>query len=555
VVSGFVKLRFLRSTGPVNARRPENPSIKWRGANWRRVLPYIGGATALLLFAVALVILHRHAQAYRPSEVRRALRTLQAWQPFAALGLSAASYLLLTLYDVLALRHIGRPLPYRRVALASFTGYAFSHALGFGSLIGPSVRYRIYTPMGLTAGEVAETSAFVIVTFITGVIAIFPLIVLLDPSSLEVLAISQHASIAIAILGLGLIAGYIAIGWWLERPIRLFGYPLHLPRPRVALAQIILSVVDLLLVATVLYTCLPHPGTVGYPHVLAVYVLAFVAGLVSHVPGGLGVFDAVVLIGFSARLPADQILAGLLAFRVVYQLIPLVGAAVLFGTVEALAARRLFAQVLENTRIWVAAVGPTVLAGCTFTAGVVLLFSNAMPVSATRLRLVETVLPLSVVEISHLIGSITGILLLLLAYRMQLRLRRAWGLSTALLCVGAVSLLLKGVAWEEAFALVLLFLASLPARREFHLWNPPASQQYAPGWFVAIAVVVSAAFWLGLFSYKHLDAVEGWRFAPYDDDARFLRSSIAVALVLLGAAAYGLLSAVWRRWGSVHRSI
>ena len=118
--------------------------------NWRRFLPYIGGIAALLLFAAALVILHSHAQAYRPSEVRRALRTLQAWQPFAALGLAAASYLLLTLYDVLALRHIGRTLPYRRVALASFTGYAFSHALGFGSLIGPSIRYRIYTPMGLS---------------------------------------------------------------------------------------------------------------------------------------------------------------------------------------------------------------------------------------------------------------------------------------------------------------------------------------------------------------------------------------------------------------------
>src|ERR1700722_20719281 len=94
---------------------PEPPLIR----NWRRFLPYLGGIAALLLFAAALVILHSHAQAYRPSEVRRALRTLQAWQPLAALGLAAASYLLLTLYDVLALRHIGRTLPYRRVALAS----------------------------------------------------------------------------------------------------------------------------------------------------------------------------------------------------------------------------------------------------------------------------------------------------------------------------------------------------------------------------------------------------------------------------------------------------
>src|SRR6478672_11406128 len=193
-----------------------------------------------------------------------------------------------------------------------------------------------------------------------------------------------------------------------ERPIRLFGYRLHLPRPRTAVAQILLSVADLSLVAAVLYSCLPHASSVGYPHVLAVFVLAFVAGLISHVPGGLGVFDAVVLVGLSTRLPADQILAGLLAFRVVYHLIPLVSAGALFGAVEVLAARRRFAQSLENLSIWVGDVGPTVLAGCAFMGGVMLLFSNAMPVSSARLRLVETVLPLSVIETSHLMGSIDG---------------------------------------------------------------------------------------------------------------------------------------------------
>ncbi len=458
---------------------------------WRRFLPYVGGIAALLLFAAALVILHKHAQAYRPNEVRRALRTLQAWQPFAALGLTAASYLLLSLYDVLALRHIRRTLPYGRVALASFTAYAFSHALGFASIIGPSIRYRVYTPMGLTAGEVAETSGFVIVTFTIGLVAVFPLIALLDPSSLETLGMSQLGGIWIGMLGLVLVAGYIGLGWWMDRPIVDQSCPWWPRRIRCG--------------------CFGRPL---YP-------------------------------------PADQILAGLLAFRVVYHLVPLVSAGALFGAVEVLAARRRFAQTLENLSIWVSAIGPTVVAGCAFMGGVMLLFSNAMPVSNARLRVVETVLPLSVIETSHLIGSIAGVLLLLLAYGLQERLRWAWAISALVLCVGAVSLILKGLAWEEAIALGLLLLALLPARREYRVSSPSLRQEYAVGWLVAIGVVLATAFWLGLFSYKQLDDAEWWRFTLYDNASRFLRASVAVAVVALGAAAYRLRSAVSGRRSAI----
>jgi phosphatidylglycerol lysyltransferase len=102
----------------------------------------------------------------------------------------------------------------------------------------------------------------------------------------------------------------------------------------------------------------------------------------------------------------------------------------------------------------------------------------------------------------HLIGSIASVLLLLLllAYGVQQRLRWAWALSAVLLCAGAVSVMLKGFAWEEAIALALLLLGLLPARREFHLSSSPPSQQYAAGRFVAVAVVLTTAWWLGLFS-------------------------------------------------------
>ena len=100
--------------------------------------------------------------------------------------------------------------------------------------------------------------------------------------------------------------------------------------------------------------------------------------------------------------------------------------------------------------------------------------------------------------------------------------------------------------------LVLLLLALLPARQEFRRETLPPSEQHAFGWLVAIAVVLTAAFWLGLFSYRHLDDTQWWRFALYDNAARFLRASIAVAIVALGATAYSLVRAArYRRMAAL----
>src|SRR4051794_30408595 len=231
--------------------------------------------------------------------------------------------------------------------------------------------------------------------------------------------------------------------------------------------------------------------------------------------------------------------------------VPLLSAGALFGAVEVLAARQRFAQRVEKISIWVGAVGPTVLAGCVFMGGVTLLFSNAMPVSSARLRLVETLLPLEVIEISHLVGSIGGVLMMVLAYGLQQRSRSAWAISAVLLWVGAVSLMLKGFAWEEASVLALLLLVLLPAGREFHVESSSPPQEYAFGLVVAIGVVLATASWLGLFSYKHLDDAEWWRFTLHDNASRFVRASMAVAVVALGAAAYRLLKGMRYRRGAI----
>ena len=138
----------------------------------------------------------RQVAAYDPEDVRTALTVLSWQRIIAALGLTGASYTLLILYDVLALRHMRKTLPLHRVALASFTSYAFTHSFGFGSLMHETIRYRLYAPLGLRTVDIAEIAAFVNITFMIGLAIMFPLIALFHASALEGMGLPKATSIA-----------------------------------------------------------------------------------------------------------------------------------------------------------------------------------------------------------------------------------------------------------------------------------------------------------------------------------------------------------------------
>ena len=142
------------TAGRINCR------LRWSSSSQRspsrRFAPYRGTFLALSLFGGALYLLHRQVAAYDPEDVRKALTALSWQRIVAALGLTGASYALLMFYDALALRHMRKTLPFRRVALASFTSYAFTHSFGFGSLMHATIRYRLYAPLGLRAADIAE---------------------------------------------------------------------------------------------------------------------------------------------------------------------------------------------------------------------------------------------------------------------------------------------------------------------------------------------------------------------------------------------------------------
>jgi uncharacterized membrane protein YbhN (UPF0104 family) len=253
-----------------------------------------------------------------------------------ALLLVAASYWSLTLYDLFALRTIGRAdIPYRIAALASFTSYPIAHGIGAVALIAPVIRYRIYSRHGLSVLDVANISFLTGLTFWLGNLTALGLSVLWEPSSIDVidfLPAQGNRAVAVALLA-GIVA-FLAWSWRSPRSIGPARWSVRFPSGPMVLLQIGLGLVDLGATALALYVLIPAEMNIGLFRAIAVFIAGLLLGFASHAPAGLGAFDATILIGLGDQDSEEPLIAALLIFRFLYHLLPFMLALALFGGVE-----------------------------------------------------------------------------------------------------------------------------------------------------------------------------------------------------------------------------
>lgn len=510
----------------------------------KKALRYFGPLTALCLLVLALWVLKRELGAVRFHEITASLRELSSFQLTLALLLTLANYAVLTGYDALAFRFLGKSISYTKIALASFIGYAFSNNAGFSAIAGSGVRYRLYSAWGFTALDVARVVAFYSVTFWIGLFAIGGCFFIFDPLAIPP---QLHSPIAttrpLGFVLLAVLAAFFASTVLRKKPIAVFGQEFSLPGFPMALVQTALSSADWALAGAVLYALLPEGAKISFGAFLCAFLLGQFAGVISHVPGGLGVFEGILMALLSGSASPNEMFASLLAYRAIYYLLPLAVSVVLLGGFEAIRQQVHVKKAVRLFAGWVPEVAPRVLALMTFIAGAILLFSGATPGVSGRLDFLKETLGLPVVEASHFIGSILGAALLLLARGVQRRLDAAYLLTGLSLVAGIVVSLLKGLDYEEAIFLGILLLALIPSRRYFYRRSSLLSPSFSPGWIAAILLVVVCAAWLGLFSYQHIEYRHDlwWSFAFHGEGqaSRFMRAFVGSASVLL-------LFAIWR---------
>lgn len=525
---------------PVSAE-PAEPQVDPR-AGPRRLLRWVSPAVGLLLFAAAVWVLNKSLQEVSYREVRASIHGLPVSALLWSVLFTAANYAVLCGFDLLAFRYVGRRLTEWKVAVTSFIGYAVANNVGFAIISGTSVRYRFYSRWGLSGADISRIVVFYTGTFWLGFLVLAGWSMAMDPHPGLVSLLGRTA---VAFTGWALLVtalAYAVAAGVRRDPIPLWKWHIPVPPLQMVAMQYLLSTIDWALAAAVFYVLLP-PTELTFAEFLGAFLAAQLLGLVSHVPGGVGVFEGTMVVLLEKYLSLGQIVSSLVIYRLIYYIIPLGVALVILVIDEIRLRRHHFARWGSWFGTLSLQIAPRVLAMFIFLGGALLLVSGATPTASHRLAWIDRNVPLVLVEAGYLIGSVAGVGLLIVSNAVARRLDMAFFAAATWLSLGIAASLLKGADYEEAVLLAGLLVALAASRPAFDRKADFWDARFSPGWTFGLVAVVSAAVWLGFFAFKHVEYSDElwWRFALNQDAPRALRATMLAVVLLLAFGVMRLL--------------
>ncbi len=302
---------------------------------WKRLAHIAGLLIGLGIFCAAIWVIWKQVEVLEYDAVVAQIHALSPVNLLLALICTAGAYVTLSIYDLTAFQYIRRQMQFVRIMMVSFIAYAFSHNLGFGALTGNSIRYRFYMHWQISLIDITKVVVFGGTAYVLGIFAVAGVLILINADALA-LAIKVPKQSAY-LIGAGAVIGSSVYLFWslLQRPtISLKGVSLPPPGIWIVLTQFGAAAVEWGFAAGALYFLLPEHEALGYWHFIGVFVIAYISGMLSQVPGGLGVFEAVLLLLLPEQIGRETIVAAVITYRAVYYLLPLLVATLLMASAE-----------------------------------------------------------------------------------------------------------------------------------------------------------------------------------------------------------------------------
>ncbi|MCF1709378.1 bifunctional lysylphosphatidylglycerol flippase/synthetase MprF [Tabrizicola sp. J26] len=506
----------------------------------------LSALSIIIVFCLMALTIDRLTSEIRYEDVLAALDSLQ-WTAIAwAVIFTALSFIALAFYDLNALEFVARRLPVPSVVATSFIAYAVGNTVGFGALSGGAIRFRAYSRLGLSPGEIARVIAFVTLAFGLGLVAV---------SALATLAVAPQIAMVLGSNTVWLrflaVAVLVALGVLLilgrdGHEVRVFGHSLNLPDTRTSSRQFLVSAADIAASASVLYVLLPETH-LGWPTFVALYATAIGIGVLSHVPAGLGVFETVMIAALGKTIGIDQLVGSLVVYRLIYHVLPLLAAVAMLAVTEMQQVRS-SAAVREAGQV-AGRLAPSLLSAFALVLGAMLIFSSVTPANDAALVFLSYYVPLPILEASHFLSSVLGLLLVIAARGIGQRSDGAWAVAIGTAALALVLAVTKAVAIGEAVMLGVFIAAMLLSRASFTRHASLTAQVLGPTWLAAIGVLVIAAAGLLLFIYRDTQYSHElwWQFEFSEEGPRSLRALLGLVLVSTAVALRSLLRPIAHR--------
>ena len=441
----------------------------------KRTLRNLPALLGVALLVGAIWVVQREFRNLKLADIRLALAAIPNRSLLLAAGMTVLSYGVLTFYDRLGTIYAGHKVSYRRVAFASFCAYALSHNLGFSAVSGAAVRYRLYSHWGLSPVQIAKVVGFCSLTFALGGLVLGGCILFFEPLSLPFFPtiLPLWAFYAVGAAMWGIVAAYVVISR-VAGTIRLRGHEFNMPNWRMAIVQVSLASLDVAVTAAIFYTLLPAAPGLTFLRFLACYLASYTAGLLTNLPGGIGVFDTAMLLGLEPYLPAPTVLGAIVVFRLCYYIIPLFLAGTMFALNEVLlrggALLKLgrvgrvavsFGRLSEPDFAVAAATGTVAMCGA-------LLLSLGVLDERPDFSWIDPDFAGVAASAGQFVPSLIGAALVVLAIGLSQRVTLAWGATLGLLLVAAGYTAAQGDQWWIPAVLGLSTVLVAPFREAFY---------------------------------------------------------------------------------------
>ncbi|WP_284165675.1 bifunctional lysylphosphatidylglycerol flippase/synthetase MprF [Frigidibacter sp. SD6-1] len=518
----------------------------------RSAAPIILGAG---LFALGLYALYHLLKPVNPADVAAQIRATPASALAAALGATAIGYVALIFYDWFGLRFIGKTLDRGIVALGGFLGYAFGNTIGVSVISGGAVRYRIYSAVGLNAFEVAAVSGYIAIALGTGLTLVGILSLAVHPGAVG--AWLPYSSSTIQIVAAGIAAVSVALIAWMsvsQRSLSIRGHELHLPPPADLAGQLVVTLIDIAAASFALWVLLPA-GKPDYATFVAVYAAATMIGVLSHVPGGIGVFETVVIGTLPTSVPVGDAAAALLLFRLVYYLVPFALAFLLVALNEIRLASgfgsRLLARApaLQPAFATLHGFSPGLVATVAFGFGAWLLLITMLPSVRAEAMAEGDLVGVLLLEGGTLASAVAGVSLIIVSQGLARRVSSAWWFAIGALLAGAVASLLNDFGFENAAFLGAGALLLLPFRKAFDRPGRLTAGVFDTRWFATVIGVGVAAAAFFFFVHKAVPySNDLWSEFSHDSNTpRALRAGLAATALMFFFGIYLLTRPIRRK--------